>query len=135
MPPPRPPILLKLARIWAYPLWVTAMRSPARHDILADVDWWVECLKDENLAAMDTRTRFSFFTGALSEFRTLVHYRLRGTSPLPVRLLMRRLYKARKPSSSNLTAWARPASFSTASPPWWPPNQSGAISGSTSRSP
>ena len=72
------------------------MRSPARHDILADVDWWVECLKDENLAAMDTRTRFCFFTDALSELRTLVHYRLRGTSPLPVRLLMRRLYKGQE---------------------------------------
>lgn len=96
MPAPRPQILLKLARIWAYPLWVTAMRSGSREDILADVDWWVECLKDENLGALDTRTRFSFFTGALPEFRTLVHYRLRSSSPMPLRLLMRRIYKGQE---------------------------------------
>lgn len=96
MPPPRPAILLKLARIWAYPLWTAAMRSASRDDILADVDWWVECLKDENLAVLDTQTRFSFFTGALPEFRTLVHYRLEKGSPLPVRLLLRRVYKGQE---------------------------------------
>ena len=96
MAPRRSPALLKLARILAYPLWVTAMRSESRSDILADVDWWVECLKDDQLAALDTATRFGFFTGALPEFRTLVHYRLRTGSPLPVRLLMRRLYKGQE---------------------------------------
>lgn len=67
------------------------MRSKSRADILADVDWWVECLKDDQLAGLDSATRFGFFTGALPEFRTLVDYRLRTCSPLPVRLLMRRL--------------------------------------------
>jgi serine O-acetyltransferase len=92
----RSPALLRLARVWAYPLWWTAMRSRSRKVILADVDWWVECLKDEQLAELDTPTRFAFFTGALPEFRTLVHYRLRtGSSPL-LRLLMRRLYKGQE---------------------------------------
>lgn len=89
----RPPILFTLARIWAFPLWFVAMRSRSRDDILADVDWWVECLKDENLAALDHRTRFSYFAGALPEFRTLVHYRLKCGSPLAVHMLMRTLYK------------------------------------------
>lgn len=92
----RSPTLLTLARVWAYPLWVVAMRSRSRSDIVADVDWWVECLKDDQLARLDTATRFAFFTGALPEFRTLVHYRLRGASPLPVRLLMRWLYKGQE---------------------------------------
>lgn len=92
----RTPALFTLARIWAYPLWWTAMHSSAREDILADVEWWVECLKDEQLAALDTPTRFAYFAGALPEFRTLLHYRLRGTSPLPLRLLMRRLYKGQE---------------------------------------
>lgn len=96
MAPARPRILFRLARIWAYPLWRVAMRSSARQDILADVDWWVECIRDEQLAALDTPTRFAYFTGALPEFRTLVHYRLRGASPLPVRVLMRRLYKGQE---------------------------------------
>lgn len=89
----RSPALLKLARVWSYPLWIVAMRSKSRNVILTDVDWWVECLKDDSLAALDTYSRFSFFTGALPEFRTLVHYRLRTSSPLPIRLLLRRLYK------------------------------------------
>ena len=93
MAPRRSPILLKLARVWAYPLWVTAMNSTSKADILADVDWWVVCLKDDQLAALDTPARFAFFAGALPEFRTLVNYRLRGASPLPLRVLMRWLYK------------------------------------------
>lgn len=96
MAPRRPPALFILARIWAYPLWWTAMRSKSRDDILADVDWWVECLKDEQLAALDAPTRFAFFAGALPEFRTLLHYRLRGASPLPLRLIMKRLYKGQE---------------------------------------
>ena len=91
----RPTILLRLARIWAYPLWFAATHSKSADDILADVDWWVECLKDEYLAGLDPLSRFAYFTGALREFRTLVHYRLRTGSPLPVRLLMRMLYKGR----------------------------------------
>lgn len=91
--PVRRSVLFKLARLWSFPLWWTAIKSRARDDILADVDWWVECLKDEQLAALDTATRFAFFTGALPEFRTLVHYRLRGATPLPLRALMKRLYK------------------------------------------
>lgn len=82
-----------MARVFAYPLWSVAMRSKSKDVILTDVDWWVECLKDESLAALDTYTQFAFFTGALPEFRTLVHYRLRTGTPIPLRLLMKRLYK------------------------------------------
>lgn len=92
----RPPILFRLARVWAFPLWFVAMRSSARDDILADVDWWVECLKDEQLAGLDPATRFAFFAGALPEFRTLVHYRLRSAAPLPVRVVLRTLYKGQE---------------------------------------
>ena len=95
MPPRRAPVLLRLARVWAYQ-WVVAMRSKSRADILADVDWWVECLKDDQLARLDSATRFGFFTGALPEFRTLVHYRLRSASPLPIRILMKWLYKGQE---------------------------------------
>ena len=37
-------------------------------------------------------SRFAYLSGALTEFRTLVHYRLRS-APLPLRLLLRRLYR------------------------------------------
>jgi serine O-acetyltransferase len=89
----RSPAQLTLARVWSYPLWFVAMRSKSRDVILTDVDWWVECLKDENLAALDTYTQFAFFTGALKEFRSLVHYRLRTGTSFPLRMLMRRIYK------------------------------------------
>lgn len=85
-------VQFRLARILAFPLWLAAIRSRSALDILADVNWWIECLDDENLAAQDTPTRFAYFTAALPEFRTLVHYRLRTGSPRPVRLLMRALY-------------------------------------------
>jgi serine O-acetyltransferase len=85
--------MLKLARAFAFPLWVVAMRSRSRSLILSDVDWWVECLKDGKLAELDTFTRFAFFVSALPEFRTLVHYRLRTGASFPLRLLLRRLYK------------------------------------------
>lgn len=92
----RPSVLLRLARFWAFPLWFVATHSKSADDILADVDWWVECLKDEQLAALDRPTRFAYFTGALPEFRTLVHYRLRTGTSLPVRLLMKALYKGQE---------------------------------------
>lgn len=88
----RPALLLRLARIWAFPLWFVATRSRSAQDIRADIDWWVECLRDDQLASLDQAARFAYFTGALPEFRTLVHYRLRTGSPRPVRLLMRMLY-------------------------------------------
>ena len=89
----RSPAMLRLARLWSYPLWFVAMRSAAKDVILTDVDWWVECLKDDDLAALDTYTQFSFFAGALPEFRSLVHYRLKTGCSMPIRLLMARIYK------------------------------------------
>ncbi|MGW0022997.1 serine O-acetyltransferase [Rhodococcus sp. NPDC003383] len=52
----------------------------------------MRCIGDADLSALDEYSRFAYLAGALPEFRTLVHYRLRGT-PLPLRLLLRRLYR------------------------------------------
>ena len=44
------------------------------------------------LLALDRYSRFAYLSGALTEFRTLVHYRLRS-SPWPLRFLLRKLYR------------------------------------------
>lgn len=84
--------LLALARIWAYPLWWGVGRSKAAELVFQDVDWWVRCLEYPDLLALKRYSRFAYLAGALTEFRTLVHYRLR-TAPVAVRLLMRALYR------------------------------------------
>jgi serine O-acetyltransferase len=85
-------MLLAFARIWAYPLWCSVIRSKAADDVIADVDWWMSCIGDAELLGLDRYSRFAYLSGALTEFRTLVHYRLRS-SPFPLRLLLRTLYR------------------------------------------
>ncbi|PEG43186.1 serine acetyltransferase [Mycolicibacterium agri] len=84
--------LIRLARIWAYPLWHSVIRSQAADDVAADVDFWIDCIDGPDLHKLDLYSRFAYLSGALPEFRTLVHYRLRS-SPWPLRLLLRRLYR------------------------------------------
>jgi len=84
--------LLKGARVWVYPLWWTVSRSDSADAVLEDIDWWMRCIDDADLSALDEYSRFAYLVGALPEFRTLVHYRLRRTPP-PLRLLLRRLYR------------------------------------------
>jgi serine O-acetyltransferase len=85
-------MLLAFARIWAYPLWCSVIRSAAADDVVEDVDWWISCIGQSDLLELDRYSRFAYLSGALTEFRTLVHYRLRS-SPLPLRLLLRKLYR------------------------------------------
>jgi serine O-acetyltransferase len=59
---------------------------------MEDVDWWMRCINDDQLIRLDQYSRFAYLSGALKEFRTLVHYRLRSV-PLPLRLLLRMLYR------------------------------------------
>jgi serine O-acetyltransferase len=88
----RSPVLLALARVWAYPLWCSVIRSESADDVLEDVDWWMHCINDDQLLNLDRYARFAYLSGALKEFRTLVHYRLRS-APLPLRVLLRVLYR------------------------------------------
>jgi serine O-acetyltransferase len=81
-----------LARIWAYPLWCTAKRSSSAQDVAEDVEWWSRCINDKTLLALDPYARFAYFTGALTEFRTLMHYRLRRTRA-PLRIFLRAVYR------------------------------------------
>ncbi len=85
-------VLLECARVWVYPLWWTVSRSTSADAVAEDIDWWMRCIGDADLSARDEYSRFAYLAGALPEFRTLVHYRLRRT-PLPLRLLLRRLYR------------------------------------------
>jgi serine O-acetyltransferase len=85
-------LLLALARIWAYPLWYSVIRSAAADDVTADVRWWVQCIDDAELLDLDDYSRFAYLAGALTEFRTLVHYRLR-CEPAVVRTALRVLYR------------------------------------------
>ena len=71
-------MLLIFARIWAYPLWRSVTRSEAADTVSEDVDWWMRCIDDANLLALDRYSRFAYLTGTLAEFRTLIHYRLRS---------------------------------------------------------
>ena len=84
--------LISLARVWVYPLWRSVIRSDAAEDVSADVDFWIACIDEPDLLALDHYSRFAYLSGALTEFRTLVHYRLRS-SPWPLRFLLRRLYR------------------------------------------
>lgn len=88
----RSPALLALARIWAYPLWFGVRRSGAVEVVAADVDWWIECIGDAELSDLDDYSRFAYLAGALTEFRTLVHFRLR-TARRPVRAALRAAYR------------------------------------------
>lgn len=93
--------LLAVARVWAYPLWLSAMRSRSADAVLEDVKWWAECIDDEELISLDPFSKFAYFNGALPEFRTLVHYRLRGL-PIVLRLVLKMIY--RPPRHMILTA-------------------------------
>jgi serine O-acetyltransferase len=84
--------LLALARLWAYPLWFSAIHSESADAVTEDVDWWIQCMNVEELRRLDRYSRFSYLAGALPEFRNLVHYRLRS-SPAVVRLLLRVVYR------------------------------------------
>jgi serine O-acetyltransferase len=84
--------LLKLARMWAFPLWWCAMRSASAEALREDVDWWAKCIDNEELISLDPFSKFAYFTGALTEFRTLVHYRIKDL-PLPLRLLLKMIYR------------------------------------------
>ena len=85
-------MLLAFARIWAYPLWCSVIHSESADAVAEDVDWWMRCIGDADLLALDRYSRFAYLSGALTEFRTLVHYRLRS-APLPLRFLLRELYR------------------------------------------
>ena len=81
-------MLLAFARVWAYPLWCSVTRSESADAVAEDVDWWVRCIGDTELLGLDRYSRFAYLSGALTEFRTLVHYRLRS-APLALRVLLR----------------------------------------------
>jgi serine O-acetyltransferase len=89
----RSPVLLALARVWAYPLWCSAIRSESVDSVLEDVDWSIRCINNDQLLRLDRYSQFAYLSGALKEFRTLLHYRLRS-APLALRLLLRVLYRS-----------------------------------------
>ena len=106
-------MLLLLARVWAYPLWWGVIHSESADAALEDVDWWMRCINQDELLRLDRYSQFAYLSGALPEFRTLLHYRLR-TAPLVFRLLLRLIY--RPAATLTLDAernWAR-----TVHPAW-----------------
>ena len=50
---------LTFARMWEYPLWCGVIRSEAADAVSADVDWWMRCINDEDLLALDRYSRFA----------------------------------------------------------------------------
>jgi serine O-acetyltransferase len=84
--------LLALARIWSAPLFAWSQRSSNSATIRTDVDRWIDCLGNEALTTLNHRDRFAYLTGALPEFRTVVHLRLTD-QPLPVRFFLKRIYR------------------------------------------
>ncbi|MFF0816079.1 serine acetyltransferase [Rhodococcus sp. NPDC003318] len=85
-------VLLRLARVWAAPLWLSIGRVGAAGVVRADVAWWIECIDDDGLTELDEYSRFAYLAGALAEFRSLVHYRLRA-APSGTRAVLRGLYR------------------------------------------
>ncbi|WP_245866100.1 serine acetyltransferase [Rhodococcoides kyotonense] len=88
----RKSVMIRLARVWARPLWWGVSFSGNALVVTADVDRWIDCFDNEALVPLDTYSRFAYLAGALPEFRNVVHYRLRP-SPSIVRLVLRRLYR------------------------------------------
>lgn len=88
----RAAIRFKLARVWAFPLWCSVVRSSEFDAVVEDVAWWMRCINDDQLLQLDQYTQFAYLCSALREFRTLLHYRLRG-SPTVLRLVLRMVYR------------------------------------------
>ncbi|MFD4179661.1 serine O-acetyltransferase [Rhodococcus sp. NPDC058514] len=84
--------LLRVARVWAFPLWWAVTHSDESDAVAVDIDWWIECIDADDLTELDRYSRFAYLAGALTEFRTLVHFRLRQERPL-LRRLLRALYR------------------------------------------
>lgn len=59
---------------------------------MEDVDWWMRCINHDQLLLLNRYSQFAYLSGALPEFRTLVHYRLRS-APLLLRIPLRWLYR------------------------------------------
>lgn len=83
---------MPFARVWAYPFWLSIKRVGLAEVVTADVDWWARCIGDADILALDRYSQFSYLCGNLSEFRSLVHYRMLS-APLPLRLVLRSVYK------------------------------------------
>jgi serine O-acetyltransferase len=101
--------LLALAQVWAYPLWFAVTHCSAAENVAEDVDWWIDCINDAQLTELTPYERFAYLSGALAEFRTLLHYRLRCL-PWVLRIALRAVYR---PSTSLTLAADRigPALF------------------------
>ncbi|OZC83654.1 serine acetyltransferase [Rhodococcus sp. 06-412-2C] len=84
--------MIRLARVWATPLWLVVRTSKEADVVRQDVDRWIECIGNDALRSLDLFSRFAYLAGALTEFRNVVHFRLRS-SPLPIRLLARLCYR------------------------------------------
>lgn len=83
---------LTIAQLWTYPLWRSIIGLGVAPVVRQDVEWWVECIAASDLGALDTRQKFAYLVGALPEYRTLVHLRLR-TGPVVIRAALRVLYR------------------------------------------
>jgi serine O-acetyltransferase len=84
--------LARIARLWTAPLWLGIVVSGATDTVRYDVSRWVNCIGAPDIAELDAGSRFAYLAAALGEFRTLVHYRLRGANPV-LRALLRAIYR------------------------------------------
>ena len=82
---------LMLVAFWSAPLY--AMASRDRSTIERDAHRFASCLAKHHMNEWPSRKRFGYLVATLPEFRSLVHYRLRRRLPLPVRILLRKLYQ------------------------------------------
>ncbi len=117
-------IRLALARVWAYPLWCSVIGSESAGAVAEDVDWWMRCIGDAELLGLDPYSRFAYLSGALTEFRTLVHYRLRSAPAGASCFCCGRCTDPQQPSPSTRTGSGRDSSSSTVSQPSSPRNPS-----------
>lgn len=92
---PRKALLIRLARVWARPLWWGVSRSVNAGIVEQDVDRWIECIGNDALVPLDGFSRFAYLAGALPEFRNVVHFRLRP-SPTAVRVVLQLMYRPDK---------------------------------------
>ena len=56
--------MLRLAKIWAYPLWWGVRHAGVADVVEYDVSRWVRCIGDDKLIQLGTYDRFAFLVGA-----------------------------------------------------------------------
>lgn len=80
-------------RLWGLPLWWIVVRAGLRETVRRDAERFATCSRNEQLNQLGETARFGMIAARFPEFRSLVHARLKCRVPLPVRLLLKAVWR------------------------------------------